>query len=366
MVWYDVSSMADDRRQREIDKMGSESKLDELEAEFTVMSQKVAEWCKGNMAQEKKCKEIDMAQKVLLEQNKATESNLKQQLAQIEADGDAAADGQMSLLLQQYQKTNEENVEARAQVITSQAELQQRIDEAQNEVDAVKETTQQSHLKMEHDKTEGDAELRQIKTEGTLEVGAIIEQQNVAKQAIEDAEQCARAKIAQKQQERADVEKNHAELAEELIATNRRNLQESQSIEDKLRNQLQANADALKQFQQLAAQKQAHLDAKQEKHDLAIADQKAKAEEQKEKIDKLRDLPIMLREVEGYDAKMKEAEKYHDIYLGNEAELRRQHYVGSNHHKEEIFLLTKDYERLHGSNQKRQNRLSYGLRNPYL
>lgn len=194
----------------------------------------------------------------------------------------------------------------------------------------------------------------------------ILEEQRQAKQAIVEAENTARSKITAKKAAIAEHEAEFAKEMESLRAELKTHEQENQGTEDMVLKQTQANTDAAKAFEKDALEMQVIVDEKQAKHDDAIAEQKERVHDQKDKIEKLRDLPIMLREVEAYDAKMREAEKYEGIYRKNEADLRRQHYVGSNHHKEEIFLLTNAYERQHSSNQKLNNRLSYGLRNPYL
>jgi len=107
------------------------------------------------------------------------------------------------------------------------------------------------------------------------------------------------------------------------------------------------------------------LTAKQEKQDILLAEKRENAAIQKKKLELFKELPAILMECEEYDKKMKEADEYRRSKEANVAELQRQSYLSASKQKEELYFLTKEYERVADANKRLKNRLDYGLRNPY-
>jgi len=275
------------------------------------------------------------------------------------------ADGAIATLAEKHKKANEDGAKEVSAAQESKKAALAEITEVQNEIETTKETTAKAQADALRE-AEGIASAQaDFEFQSNEDLQKIRGQQTDARQLISDTEKDCASQMKALKDEIHQVEEAHATV----MAKMRSDIQGSQTVQKDLNEQIRQEkvkqADSDKAAEEAKEAIQVILTAKQEKQDILLAEKRENAAIQKKKLELFKELPAILMECEEYDKKMKEADEYRRSKEANVAELQRQSYLSASKQKEELYFLTKEYERVADANKRLKNRLDYGLRNPY-
>ena len=230
--------------------------------------------------------------------------------------------------------------------------------EAKQETLRATETIAKEEEDRAHDnfmlETQRGEEIRVIQAAQTQAQAAIAETEERGRRATTDFKEALRAE-----------EQRHSTQMVDL----RSKLEYDASLVKDLRGQIamqeRAIADDMTMFHANADGLQAQVDQKEAMHVEALAQHKRDAQEQRDKMSMLKELPQDMKEIQILEALINESNLNVETLEQGQTAIQRNHYLGTAQHKEEIWYLTKELEQIKQYNARLANRMEWKLQNPY-
>ena len=211
----------------------------------------------------------------------------------------------------------------------------------------------QLHRKFQADNEWGDY-LRQVQEDQRLtqELITKISNENIAK-------------VAQVKKTHADEEETHLGHIKELQGKITNAGVVAKGIVEQVTAEEKHQEEVMKRYHMAADDKQEFVDEKERIHADNIRSSKEKAALQREKMSMLKLLPQMFHDIEDHEEKIEACNLVIQEHEKQTSNITRNHYLDASKHKEDIWELNKDLDMLKAGNMRVQNRMDYGLRNPF-
>jgi len=272
--------------------------------------------------------------------------------------------GKVYALMKEYEKMTQQSKRECELLKEEEGRMNTRIQQAQQDIVDCNEQTEQIRLNGEAEQQAATATSQQSVQDHEDELRRITEERVRAQEKIDsykrDMKYQAQSTAQQEESLKMDHQRELTNKANELHVLE----EKKHGLEAQVLN-IQTEAGKAKAVvdERISDLRDA-INAKQSKHDAACADQRIRSQDQAKRIATLREFPDMINEYKCTEDEVVKLE--HDISSTDQliSEVRRRHYLETSNHKETVYFMEKELERVRSHNYRISNRIAYSLRNP--